>query len=175
MGGPRVVEAYYKAYKYIIDNYNIDDKIYVAGASMGGLSAVNFVNTYPDLCIACGLQFPVTDLYNQAWLNPWSEKTRSRIAEEYNFDDENIWEESKIKGLNPINSDFPIPLKIWHGDNDSIVNHEGSIDFVNRINEKGGTASIDIIEGKGHGFYSWDKWTEYYNAECIKFFKKYDY
>lgn len=51
-GSPLAVNVAKKAYDYIIENYNIKEKILVHGTSMGGVLASAFVNAYPNLVIA---------------------------------------------------------------------------------------------------------------------------
>lgn len=183
MGSPRTVEAYYKAYQYIIDNYNIDPYIYVAGQSMGGLAALNFVNSHSDICRCIGLLYPVTDLYHQAWLHPWNDITKNRIIQEYSFAGSN-WDGDKVVGYNPVdNKSFVIdstkytltnaPIKIWHGTSDSVVDYNYSIKYIEAIKNCGGVGMIRLVEGAGHGEASFSEWRTIFNRECLYYFNKF--
>lgn len=172
MSGIRALEAYKKAYDYIIKNYNIDPIILVHGRSMGGLTALNFTYHFPSIVSACACVYPVTDLYNQAWLRPWSSTCKQNMAIEYNFNDKtgNTFEEDKVIGFNPIKNNtftisdnsytnFPVPLKIWHGLADTTVRIDESRKLVSAIKNYGGRASIREIEGMTHTLSNW-LWNE---------------
>ena len=172
MSGIRTLEAYKKAYDYIIENYNIEPHILVHGRSMGGLTALNFTYHFPSIVSACACVYPVTDLYNQAWLRPWSSTCKQNMAIEYNFNDKtgNTFEEDKVIGFNPIKNNtitiadnnytnFPVPLKIWHGLADTTVRIDESRKLVSAIKNYGGRASIREIEGMAHTLSDW-LWNE---------------
>lgn len=164
MGGPRAIEAYKKAFKYIKENYNVEDRLLVHGHSMGGLTALNFTIANPEMIKAVGVYYPVTDLYKQAWLNPWfHEETKIALATEYNFDDKsgNTYEADKLVGYNPINNNsvtvgdaqynfFPVPLKIWHGNADIVVSLGCTQQYVENIKNAGGRVHLRIVDGMGH-------------------------
>ena len=61
-GSHRGVEAWRKAYDYIVKNYNVEDNVSIYGFSMGGLTALNLVLIgFPNVkCIALGS--PVLDV-----------------------------------------------------------------------------------------------------------------
>jgi pimeloyl-ACP methyl ester carboxylesterase len=59
--------------KYIIDNYQVTDKIFVIGASMGGQIALNLARKYPDLYSGvldiCGAKDAFEHYaYSQIWI-----------------------------------------------------------------------------------------------------------
>lgn len=173
LGSPRTLEAYYKAFQYILENYNVEDKIYVACKSAGGLSALNFANRYPHSVKVLGLCYPVTDLYNQAWLNPWLEDVKTKLASEYFFNDltGDTYEDDKVKGFNPIESSIPsIPIKIWHGTGDTVVNHQYSVDYINKVKNNGGYGVIRLMQGHGHSMGSGEN---IYNVECTNWFNRF--
>ena len=58
MGCPEHIFALYKAYRYAVRHYNLEDRVLLSGASMGGQTAINFANTYPSVCLAIGIFFP---------------------------------------------------------------------------------------------------------------------
>lgn len=134
MGSPRTILAYKKAYDYITSRYHIDEKIFVHGTSMGGLSAYNFTRRNPSIVRAVCLVYPVTDLYGQAWLHPFASDGRQWIAKEYGFSDQsgNTWEKERVKGYSPMerhgdsdfddsNRRFPVPIYMIHGTKDTVV------------------------------------------------------
>lgn len=173
LGSPRTLEAYYKAFQYILENYNVEDKIYVTCKSAGGLSALNFANRYPHSVKVLGLCYPVTDLYNQAWLNPWVDDVKTKLASEYFFNDLTgaTYEGDKVKGFNPFETTIPsMPIKIWHGTGDTIVNHQYSVDYINRVKNNGGYGVIRLMEGHGHSMGSGEN---IYNVECTNWFNRF--
>lgn len=153
MSSPRALEAYNKAFEYIKENYNVEDTLYVHGHSMGGLTALNFANRFPNKVKVLGLVCPVTDLYNQAWLNPWFGTTKQQLAIEHNFVDKTgaTWESAKVVGFNPIENNIQsIPIKIWHGDADTTVNISGSQALITRLKNNGVMAYLRTVTGMGH-------------------------
>lgn len=191
VGSPRALNAYFKAYEYIVEKFNIDPLIYVAGISMGGLAALNFTFRYPEIVRCVGLRYPVTDMYNQAWLHPWRANssaypTRKAIAREYNFTvketytDED-YEPEKIIGFNPsihnkIDNEllFPRPIKIWHGNIDASVNYIYSVNFINMVRNAGCEGYMRIVENAGHGATGgFTGWNELYGTECSIWFNRF--
>ena len=181
-GSPRTIQALYKAYKYIVDNYNVEDKIYIFAFSMGGLASLNFVNAYPELVHCVGLVFPVTDLYNQAWLHPWGSGVKAKLSKEYFFTDQtgSTWEANKVTGYNPIDNKsitvnttkynfFPVPIKIWHGKADTVVNYQSSVDFINALKNAGCIASLRLVDGVGHNL----QWESTFSPEVLLWFKRF--
>lgn len=51
-GSPLYVQTIKAAYDYIVNNYNVYDKIFAHGTSMGGTGASAFTHAYPDLVLA---------------------------------------------------------------------------------------------------------------------------
>jgi len=163
MGSPRTLQAYRKAYDYLIANYNLDPQIYVHGHSMGGLAALTFASQYPSLVRCLGLVHPVTDLYHQAWLHPWLSTTRQQMASEYHFVDStgSTYEADKVVGYNPISTNAincngqPVivgtrPMKVWHGDADTHVSLAGSQAYIQAVKRGGGIADLRVVAGVGH-------------------------
>lgn len=52
VGSPLYVNVLKKAYDYIVQNYNVTDKILAHGTSMGGVGAEAFANAYPGIVLA---------------------------------------------------------------------------------------------------------------------------
>ncbi|MGN0173764.1 MAG: alpha/beta hydrolase family protein [Acutalibacteraceae bacterium] len=85
MGTPFAVDSYINAYKYVIENYNVYDEVYVNGNSMGGITSINLVCSGEIPVIAHSLQYPVTSITHQLYYNEWT-SSRKSIANYYNFD-----------------------------------------------------------------------------------------
>lgn len=51
-GSPLYVDVLKKAYDYIQQNYNVTDKIFCHGTSMGGVGATAFAHVYPQIVLA---------------------------------------------------------------------------------------------------------------------------
>lgn len=63
-GLPQVCQAYYKCYEYLIENYNLNPKIYIWGNSQGGHLAMNFSWYHRDIvaCVSmCAGQISLSD------------------------------------------------------------------------------------------------------------------
>ncbi len=184
MGGPRVIQSAFQAYKYIRQHYNVEDKIFVIGLSMGGLSSTNFVYRHPNIVLAHGLFSAVLDLYGQAWMHPWLPTTRGSIASAYNFKDKSgkTWEEGKVTDWNPIFENtsvngqdtfkiYPVPVKIWHGSGDKIVQVSCSRNFQRYIQRANGYCELREIDSDDHGLSCG---SPVINHELVLFFRKYE-
>lgn len=184
MGGPKVVQSACKAYQYIQEHYNIDKEIFVLGLSMGGLSSANFVFENPRLVLAHALFSPVLDLYGQAWENSWLPSTRRAIAGTFDFNDKSgkTWEGEKVLKWNPMHRNnivtgkdtlkmYPVPVKIWHGTGDKVVNYRFSANFSRYINRSGGNCELREIASDDHGLSCGNPLL---NHELILFFRKYE-
>jgi predicted esterase len=164
MGGPKAIQAYLKAIDYVVNNYNVEKQIYLHGHSMGGLTALNFAIQNPEKVKVVACFYPVTDLYNQAWLHSWyGTQTKTDMAKAYNFNDQTgaTYEADKVVGFNPVLNHsfsdgtnrynfFPVPLKIWHGNADTVVDYTGSQTYITNIKNGGGRAIFRIVDGVDH-------------------------
>ena len=172
-GNRRYVEAVYKAYLYILHHFNVQEKLLVAGASMGGLSAMNFVNLHPEDVRAVGLFYPRLNLRQELingvmWQGPF-EIIRPNydfllsdvISSEYGFDKPGVWQEEKTIGLNPwhnrsmeINGQrytfVPCPIKIWHGSEDHTVEYPLSVEYIASVRRAGCYGELRTVEGGIH-------------------------
>src|SRR5690625_3348060 len=183
MGGPWVVQSAFKAYLKIKKEYNIKDKIFVVGGSMGGLSSTNFVYKHSNIVLAHAMFSPVLDL-KQAWQHPWHSTTRSSIATSFNFNDKqgNTWEPHKITGWNPIDINtikankyifkiYPVPVKIWHGKDDNVVNSNSSKEFKRYIDNAGGYCELRLYNSGNHRFSGGNRFLDH---ELLLFLKRFD-
>lgn len=180
MGGSWVVQSAIKAYEYIREHYNIYDKIFVIGGSMGGLSSTNFVYKHSNIVLAHAMYSPVLDLYEQAWNNPWYSTTRRAIASIYNFVDTTggTWEPAKAIGWNPLFINtfnngidtfkiYPVPVKIWHGIDDPVVQINASRKFQKYIQNAGGYCELRELDSDNHGLSGGNA---FMNRELLPFF-----
>lgn len=156
-GNQRGLEAWRKAYQYIVDNYNVEKDFSIYAFSMGGLTALNLAfQSFPNIkCIAMGS--PVVNL--RACFDDPSVKEVLKLL--YGMGDE--WDASKAFGNDPykhiidFNGSkycFPKlpPIKIWYGSTEESygVNKQYAIDLVNAINNAGGYAQYREVQGAGH-------------------------
>ena len=168
-GNEETIHVYYRAYRYIVENYNIDETMIISGKSMGGLTAINFASYYPNVCRCIAVLYPVTDLYNQININKEmiSNGNTSSMLKAYgitSWTDENTLPEKMI-GFNPLHSRvvaankilLNIPIKIWHGNADTYVDYNKTVDFVTAIKNAGGHAECVLKDGIYHGNYDKNK------------------
>ncbi|MBQ7915297.1 MAG: hypothetical protein IJ315_00740 [Firmicutes bacterium] len=174
-GCPEHLFAAYKAYRYAIRNYNLSERILVAGASMGGVTAINFINMFPTLPLAVGLIYPAlaldgVDLGDHHVRGSWEQNTsryasgkttHDYVSEAYHFP-HGEWIENNTIGFNPyrtcsfINADGqrvvipPCPIKIWQGLADTKVDPIMTREFVASIRRSGSYVELHEIEGAGH-------------------------
>lgn len=59
-GCPIALETLHKAFVYLKENYNVNDKMLIQGSSMGGATAWNYAFTYPTDVKAMALAAPAT-------------------------------------------------------------------------------------------------------------------
>jgi len=163
MGSGIAIQSYIKGYRWVIENYNIEQNgAHLWGGSMGGLTSNNLLYSGQIPILSQSAACPVTDLYNQAWLNPWSNNApKIAIAKLFNFKNADIYESEKVIGFNPMLSNswlidglrykiHGVPIKIWHADEDPVVAYQGSVDFVDAIRRTGGRAELRTLRAKSH-------------------------
>lgn len=171
-GNMRGVEAYRKAYDYVVNNYNVEKNVNIYAFSMGGLTAMNLVcSNFPNVkCMALGS--PVLNMKAC-----WNDTTvRPVLKVLYNIpDDVTEYDESYFIGVNPFkhivnindvdyfNVNIP-PLKIWFGSTETsegtdtgngelvggAVNKQYAIDLINAIQNSGGYALYRECPELGH-------------------------
>lgn len=168
MGCPEHIFALYKAYRHAIRHYNVSERVLVGGGSMGGQTAMNFVNTFPSIVMAVGLFYPrlhidgvtVGDHY---CLGTWDKPNAiERVKAFYRIQGDE-WCETNTIGFNPhksrsfVNSDGqrvvipPCPIKIWQGMDDKIVDCVMVKEYYDSIRRSGSFAELHLLEGVGHG------------------------
>ena len=175
MGCPEHIFALHKAYLYAIKHYNLSKRVLVAGASMGGHTAMNFAHTFPGIVIALGLIYPRLNMDgvtigDHYCIGTWDKtkksettgySTHDRIVQIYRFP-EDEWYEPNTIGFNPyktrsfIDRDGervvipPCPIKVWQGDADTTVDPVMVTEFVNSVRRSGSYIEFHLMEGVGH-------------------------
>lgn len=174
MGCPEHIFAAYKAYRFVTEHYNLSEKIFVSGGSMGGHGAMNFANTFPSIVIAAGLFYPRLNMdgvtidghycigtWDKTTPNRFGISTHDRIVNIYRFPN-GEWFESNTVGFNPhktrsfIDPDGnrvlipPCPIKIWQGLADKVVDPIMVKEYVDSIHRAGCYAELHFLEGVEH-------------------------
>ena len=159
IGSPIAVRCYVKAYRYLMENFNLMPEVFVHGGSMGGISSTNLVLSGLIPVIAHSAFCPVLDTYNQIFLKPWSDGLpKFALGKIYNFpkneEGEYIYDEEKVTGYNPIRNSkikaYPVPVKFWHCIDDGTVSCKTTKKFIDIIKENGGMADLRTFPYGGH-------------------------
>ena len=174
MGCPEHMMAAYKAYRYAIKHFNLSERVLVAGASMGGHSAMNFANMFPGIVTAIGMFYPRLNMDGVTvdghyCIGTWDKRnhaegkpsTHDRIVDIYRFPADEWCEENTI-GFNPyrtrsfVNAEGervvipPCPIKIWQGTADTTVDPVLVTEFVNSVRRSGSYIEYHLMEGIDH-------------------------
>jgi pimeloyl-ACP methyl ester carboxylesterase len=175
MGCPEHIFALHKAYLYAIKHYNLSSRVLVAGASMGGHTAMNFAHTFPGIVAALGLIYPRLNMDGvmvdgHYCIGTWDKtqknektglSTQDRIVDIYRFPTEEWCGENTI-GFNPyltrsfIDADGrravipPCPIKVWQGTADPTVDPVMTQEFVNSVRRSGSYIELHLMEGVTH-------------------------
>ena len=174
MGCPEHMFAAYKAYRYAIRHFNLSERVLVAGASMGGHSAMNFAHTFPSIVTAVGMFYPRLNMEGVTvdghyCIGTWDKtkhaegkpSTHDRIIDIYRFPTTE-WCERNTIGFNPHRTRSfrthegervvipPCPIKIWQGTADTTVDPVITEEFVNSVRRSGSYIEFHKLEGIGH-------------------------
>lgn len=159
IGSPIAIQSYVLAYHYCMAHFNLKPRVFVHGASMGGISSTNLVLSGQIPVIAHSAYCPVLDTYNQIFLHPWSGGLpKVALGKFYSLDEdekgEYIYNEEKIAGYNPAKNKkaetYPVPVRFWHCKDDPVVPFDVTEQFVLRIRKAGGIASLRPFPYGGH-------------------------
>ena len=156
-GCPRGIEAWRKAYEYIIKNYNVISDVYIYGFSMGGLTALNLINNHFPNVKAIALGSPVL------WLKKYWDVAVSNCSMLYfNSETAIAYSSNLVAGFDPYNNivdekyikNLP-PIKIWYGgtedgNNMPYVNKQHAIDIINGIKANNGIGYYREVANAGH-------------------------
>ena len=175
MGCPEHIFALHKAYLYAVKHYNLSKRVLVAGASMGGHTAMNFAHTFPGIVVALGLIYPRLNMDGVTvdghyCIGTWDKikknentgySTRDRIIQCYRFPDDE-WCKQNTVGFNPyltrsyVGVDGkrvvipPCPIKVWQGMEDTTVDPVMTIEFVESVRRSGSYIELHCMEGVAH-------------------------
>ena len=175
MGCPEHLFAIYKAYRYATRHYNLCERVLIAGASMGGHVAMNYVNMFPSTVLAAGLIYPRLNMDGVTvdghyCIGTWDKTKRAnentpsskeRIIDIYHFPKDE-WFEPTTVGFNPyrtrsfIGADGkrvvipPCPIKVWQGTADTTVDPVMVREFVESVRRSGTYIELHELEGIGH-------------------------
>lgn len=174
MGCPEHLFALYKAYKYATKHYNLTTSVLLAGASMGGQTALNFAAMFPLLVIAAGIFFPRlnidgVEIDGHYCIGTWDKtekkvngiSTRDRIVDVFRFETDE-WTAENTIGSNSyrlrsyVGIDGkrvvipPCPIKLWQGTADTVTDPVMAKEFIESIHRSGSYAELRLIEGVGH-------------------------
>ncbi|MBQ2954841.1 MAG: hypothetical protein IJE08_00105 [Clostridia bacterium] len=174
MGCPEHLFAAYKAYRYAVKNYNLTERVLVAGASMGGHTAINFVNMFPSVSLAVGIFYPRLNMdgvtvdghycigtWDKTESKDGAPSTRDRIIDIYRFRGSE-WSDETTIGLNPyrtrsfVGADGkrvvipPCPIKIWQGETDTVVDPVMVREYYESVRRSGSYIELRMLEGIGH-------------------------
>jgi len=169
--------AAYRAYRYAVKHYNLSRRVLVAGGSMGGQTAFNFINMFPNIVTAAGIFFPrlnmdTVTVDGHTCLGSWDKMSqlsaldqdgspRERIMRAHCFPSDEWCEENTI-GFNPhrirsfVNADGeqvvipPCPIKLWHGTADQTIDYVISEAYTRAVRRSGCYIELHLLEGVGH-------------------------
>ena len=172
LGCPEHVFALYKAYRHAVKNYNLSERVLLAGHSMGAQTVINFANTFPSLSVALavfnpGLSLEPVRVDDHVCRNPWDRVVannrpyREKIAKYFRFPSEE-WCEENVSGFDTyrtrsfLNSEGkravipPCPVKIWQGADDMTVDPVMTREYYDSIRRAGCYAELHILDGVKH-------------------------
>lgn len=176
-GAPQAVDAYRKCFEYVHEHYNVEDDIYIIGASMGGDMALNYCNHFQNVK-ALALFSAWTDLFGCSW----GQGVRDVFVEYYGFNNTTTYEEEKVVGYDPslriqsINGVDRLvhskhPVKLWIGSLESAsVLYPIAFNYINALRAGGSMAQVREITGAGHEITNGGSLVA--DAEVITWFNK---
>jgi dipeptidyl aminopeptidase/acylaminoacyl peptidase len=183
MGLPDIMESTYRAYLYIVGNYNVCKQIYIWGCSEGGLLALNWGIIHRDIVSAIAHCAGCVSSYSE-WISYGSWKTlRKRMSDILDFSDKSgdlivsSYEHDKADVFDPytrllnINNAFYIygwntPIHFFWGTSDDVLTTDSIIGEKSNYNVNFHRA---IINSGGISFF---KWYNGYNHSDVAMGKK---
>ncbi len=157
------VDGFWQCVQYALENYNLDDQLYVVGGSAGGPSAINFADWHGDNVRALMLLAPWTDLEVQCW----GQGIREPFVEYLGFANTTDYEVEKTRSVDPalriqtrddgtqyIDS-LDLPVRAFVGANDTVVSMHTSLNaFMSALQVCRPDAQLVTWEGLGHEIVS---------------------
>lgn len=173
VGSYIAMQSYHKAYKYCMENFNLEPEVFIMGISEGGITGANLCLEGVIPVLAHAAWSPVLDTYNQIFLEPWYKRKGPAevLSVLYGFEanptpssnDNTKWlyDEEKVAGYNPAKSKvitvndveyryYPVPVKFWHCMDDGTVSYDVTAKFIQGIKNAGGIAYLRTFETGGH-------------------------
>lgn len=168
VGSPLYAQALKYAYDYIVDNYNVYEKIFAHGTSMGGVGAKTFAHLYPQLVLAVS-SFAGRDICKYLkQISSGSVPYSGRFSVSYGYANDQALLDDKFSHVTGISDSLGI-LKILHNDNlaidtvsyppDRDTNFSDWLDYYAEINSQ--TRADDLSKWIGHNsvpYKSWNAW-----------------
>ena len=160
LGLPDTIEAYWKSYQYVINNYNIDPIIFLWGGSQGGYGVLNFTKMHANVVRAVACMGGMVDLQEQGWKLTGA-RGKDRIVKILGFSSSSSYENDKAdpwdpsKRIIPIGDQemyfFPVPIKVCYGTSDEVlVNQQYIKRLANAIINAKCTIYCKWYEGYNH-------------------------
>ena len=143
-GCPIAIETVKKAFDYLKTNFNVRDKMFIHGTSMGGSLALGYIRLYPNDVISVGLFAPWTNI-NGILVEATHKNEIARAWGYTDYDDEVADNYSHLYGYAP----FFDCLKIKKADNTiylNKVNTEMVQDFIKDTDGVTGDSEYIYIE-----------------------------
>lgn len=193
------LEAAFKAYQYIVTNYNIKPNILVHGSSMGGATAYAFAKSFGNIVDAVGLFSPallsrsaqMSSVDDYIAVNYGYTDVAAMVADNYmrlvpssptiEYYADGIkttkaytydWvNEHDTDGLDIVCKDFNMPVKIWCGTADTSVDPKYGEELAKAITNAGGMALFRPITGGVHSACVGGDATV--NAEAVMWFDRF--
>lgn len=178
-GCPRGLEAWRKAYDYVVKNYNVEENFSIYGFSMGGSTALNLVfSGMPNIkCVALGS--PVVNI-KLGW--------NLILSHAYGSNDTTYNDDWKVKGYNPYEQIITInetpyifkklpPIKMWYGSTENgsslvVVNKSLGKEMQTAIRNANGICYYREVDGAGHEICSGGN--THCNEEYLMWFNRYN-
>ena len=123
-----LMNAYIKAWDYIKDHYNVEDKLYILSSSMGTCAALNMMKYYPGSVIA-SIQTAPRPICKVRY-DSLTGEDKTRMAQAFDMDN-GSWDGTRLNAFNHveniieingqnklINAQYP-PIKVLVGKDDS--------------------------------------------------------
>ena len=144
-GAPVTLQCYKQGYDYVMKNYNLKrDGIFVTGASMGGISSFQIVQSGMFPVLAQTGFCPCIDLFKQSYCHTWESPSfqRARLAKYFGFtgaeptwtNTQSVPSAEEIKyfkdNFDKVIGSYPILKNVMHGDIKTVFDYiptEGGI------------------------------------------------
>ena len=151
MGCPQLVSSYLKAYEYIQENFNVEEKVYLHSRSFGTFAAIRLMRERPDL-FKCALMTGPRVSIEKEWIE--NRPNKDHVALRFGFNDTTgqTYEADKLKGYDPYsdikNGDYSLPPTFWILAKGDMT--ERPEEFINLLSELGNDVRHSTYTGMNH-------------------------